>query len=147
MVAILVLKCGLVILWVSVLLAQTGCQTTGDRLGPAVVPAPASASTGSAATTPEPRQASSLPAVRQLLTQARQDSDRERWAQAQQALEQALRLSPRDPEIFLLWGDLHRARGDASGARNMYQRALALSPPDSRPARQATRRLEDQTWP
>ncbi len=84
----------------------------------------------------------SLPVVRQLLAQTQQLSAQGEFQKAQQKLEQAVRVSPKDPEVFIAWGDLYRAQNDRNAAREMYLRARALSPAGSRPEIVARQKLE-----
>lgn len=105
-------------------------------------------------TTPHPfneapeqdHRASRLPVVGKLLGQSQTLMAQQNWPQAQQRIEQALRMAPQDPEIFLLYGDWYAQQADKDGAREMYQRARALAGKGTREAHSASEKLEQLTW-
>lgn len=91
-------------------------------------------------------RAARLPVVSKLLGQCESLMAQSNWPQAQQRLEQALRMAPQDPEIFLLYGDWYAQQADKDGAREMYQRARALAGKGTREAQRASEKLEQLTW-
>lgn len=105
-------------------------------------------------TTPHPfadapvqdHRAARLPVVSKLLGQSQALMAQQNWPQAQQRIEQALRMAPQDPEIFLLYGDWHAQQGDKDGAREMYQRARSLAGKGTREAQSASEKLEQLSW-
>lgn len=91
-------------------------------------------------------RAARLPVISKLLGQCQALMAQNNWPQAQQRLEQALRMAPQDPEIFLLYGDWHAQQGNNDGARDMYQRARSLAGKGTREAQSASEKLEQLSW-
>lgn len=87
--------------------------------------------------------ASQPPAVTSVLDRASAALYLQQWKQASRYLDQAQRMAPRNPRVYLLYGDYYRDLHKWSQARAMYQRCLSLSHSDSAWARQARFRLQD----
>ncbi len=83
------------------------------------------------------------PAVTSVLDRASAALTLQQWKQASRYLDQAQRMAPRHPRVYLLYGDYYRALQKWAQARAMYQRCLSLSQPDSEWAHQARFRLAD----
>lgn len=106
-------------------------------------PEPRSSVTQSRLPEPVPNHASArLPVVSTLLTQCRTLMENGNWTQAQQRVEQALRLAPQDPGVYLAYGDWFAGQKNVASAREMYQRARSLSGKDSPEAQSAREKLE-----
>jgi Flp pilus assembly protein TadD len=70
-----------------------------------------------------------------LLQQSREQSAAGNYANATSSLERALRINPRDAELWLELGRVKLKQGDYAQAENMGRRALAVAGND--PARRA----------
>ena len=62
-----------------------------------------------------------------LLAKARQASNAQQWLRAQRVLEQAIRISPKNPLLFMEYGNLYQLMGEQEKAKTMYERALYLA--------------------
>ena len=91
----------------------------------------------------EPNDSAQPPAVTSVLDRASAALYLQQWKQASRYLDQAQRMAPRNPRVYLLYGDYYRDLQKWSQARAMYQRCLSLSHSDSAWARQARFRLQD----
>lgn len=67
------------------------------------------------------------PAVSQLLAAAEQDRLRQRWAQAELALERAVRIQGEAAQVWLAWAELALAQQQWGRARQFCQKALGLA--------------------
>jgi Flp pilus assembly protein TadD len=85
---------------------------------------------------PAPLPPASSGATAALLQQSRQQTAGGDFAMATSSLERALRINPRDPELWLELGRLKLRQGDFAQAENMGRRGLAVAGAD------ATRRAQ-----
>jgi cytochrome c-type biogenesis protein CcmH/NrfG len=79
---------------------------------------------------PPPAPAASSGATAALLEQSRQQSATGDYAMATSSLERALRINPRDAELWCELGRVKLRQGDAAQAQNMAQRGLAVAGTD-----------------
>jgi Flp pilus assembly protein TadD len=81
-----------------------------------------------------------------LLEQAKKAIKLQQWLRAQRTLEQAIRIAPSNPKIFLLYGETYQHLGVLKEAENMYQHALHLATDQAELktlAEEALRKLSD----
>lgn len=91
---------------------------------------------------------SDLPAtsiVATLLEKTQKALSLQQWLRAQRYLEQAVRISPYDAAIFMLYGHLYEHLGVPEQATNMYRRALHLAEKRSDIYQRASTKLETLT--
>ncbi|MDX1451232.1 MAG: hypothetical protein R3183_01655 [Oleiphilaceae bacterium] len=88
----------------------------------------------------EPTQSS---AVEGVLDRAAAALSVQQWKQASRYLDQAQRMAPRLPRVYLLYGDYYFELAKWDQARAMYQRCLSLSENGSYWALQARLRLDN----
>ncbi|TNC80983.1 MAG: hypothetical protein C9356_11600 [Oleiphilus sp.] len=67
------------------------------------------------------------PVVTSLLQQAERDIDAGLYQQAEKRLQQAQRIVPAEPRVYLVWGHWAQARQRPYQAEQMYRRVLSLS--------------------
>jgi tetratricopeptide (TPR) repeat protein len=67
-----------------------------------------------------------------LLAKAEKAKNSQQWLRAQRIYEQAIRVAPNNPEVFIKYGDLYRLMGGDDKAKSMYQRAHYLASGDKR---------------
>jgi hypothetical protein len=80
---------------------------------------------------PPPAPPPSSGATAALLQQGRQQATAGNYAMATSSLERALRINPRDAELWLELGQVKLKQGDRGQAANMGRRALALAGGDA----------------
>jgi tetratricopeptide (TPR) repeat protein len=66
-----------------------------------------------------------------LVGQARQDLEAQRYEEARQALEKAVKLRPRDPVLWSYLGLAESRLNDVEGAINAFEKARAMLPADA----------------
>jgi hypothetical protein len=76
---------------------------------------------------PPPPPPASAGATASLLQQSRQQSASGNYALATSSLERALRINPRDPELWCELGRVKLAQGDAAQAQSMARRGLSVA--------------------
>jgi len=81
------------------------------------------------------------PVVFDLIDKASAALYLQRWREAQRLLEQAQRIAPNEPQVYLFYGDYYFEQDQFARARAMYERALSLSSEGSETARQSRYRL------
>lgn len=106
-------------------------QSAGSGATPDVPASPAPAPTAPLPPAPPP----SSGATAALLAQGRQQAAAGDYAMATSSLERALRINPRDAELWCELGRIKLRQGDAAQAQSMAQRGLAVAGGD--PARRA----------
>lgn len=79
--------------------------------------------------------------VSSLLGKAENALKSRQWLRTQRVLEQALRVEPINPSIFLMYGDLYQEMGAPDKAQSMYKRALYLAKGDQGIQRKAENKL------
>jgi len=145
---------GALIIIAGLLAGTAGCTVPvyepvpAPRPAPPPAPPPATQATGSGAAadvpaSPAPAPAAPLPpapppssgATAALLAQGRQQAAAGDYAMATSSLERALRINPRDAELWCELGHIKLRQGDAAQAQSMAQRGLAVAGGD--PVRRA----------
>lgn len=104
-------------------LALAGCATSPYVSPPqpeSTAPAPTTSTTASGSGTVTVASAA-------LLQESRSYQAAQQYDAAAASLERALRIDPRNPELWLELGGLQFALGDANQAENMARKALSLS--------------------
>lgn len=86
---------------------------------------------------PPPAPPPSSGATAALLEQSRQQAAAGNYPLATSSLERALRINPRDAELWLELGRLKLQQGDLAQAENMGRRALSLAGTDATLRRQS----------
>ncbi len=81
-------------------------------------------------------------ALAQVLDRASAALVSQQWKQASRYLDQAQRMAPRNPRVYLLYGDYYKELGRWDQARAMYQRCLSVASPSSEWADHARYRLQ-----
>jgi tetratricopeptide (TPR) repeat protein len=67
-----------------------------------------------------------------IVDSAKKAIQMQQWLRAQHHLEHALRIAPKDAEVFYLYGQVYEGLGVQEQTINMLKRALFLAKPDSR---------------
>lgn len=78
----------------------------------------------------------------ELLEQSRSERAAGKFAAATRSLEQALRINPDDPALWLEFAELEHAQGDDEQARVMARKAIALAGGDATITSRASQLLE-----
>lgn len=76
---------------------------------------------------PEIAQAAQKPATVALLNTASYQTNNGRLRAAQSSLERALRISPKDPEVYLSLGEVHRRLGEFVQAEQITLKGIAVA--------------------
>jgi hypothetical protein len=96
-----------------------------------ITPAPEPAPLPTPEPIPPPAPPASAGATASLLQQSRQQSAAGNYVMATSSLERALRINPRDAELWCELGRVKLRQGDAAQAQNMAQRGLAVAGNDA----------------
>jgi len=89
-----------------------------------------------------PKSATTDTIVESLLIKAKKAQSLKQWLRAQDLLEHAIRLKPKEASIFLLYGDVYTKMGVIEQAKEMYRRAIFLSNERNETYRKAVKALE-----
>ncbi len=89
----------------------------------------------------EERPVPTPPVVFDLIEKASAALYLDQWRQAQHYLEQAQRIAPKEPQVYLYYGDYYVELSQFSEAMHMYERSLSLSAEGSESQRQARFRI------
>jgi Tfp pilus assembly protein PilF len=103
--------------------------------------------TGGSTGTPESSgvtaAAGSAAAVQELVTSSRTSAANGDYALALADIERAIRIEPRNPDLWLELGELHLSQGDSRQAAAMARKAMSVAG-DDRTAKAAAERLLEQ---
>tara|TARA_R110002072_G_scaffold47597_3_gene130793 strand:- start:20003 stop:20464 length:462 start_codon:yes stop_codon:yes gene_type:complete len=80
-----------------------------------------------------------------ILDSAKKAIGHQQWLRAQHHLEHALRVAPKDAEIFYIYADVYEGLGVNEQVINMLKRAKFLAKPDSKIYRLSSERLKRLT--
>lgn len=105
-----------------------GVSVTPVYDAPSFAPAPVQSSNDAPPAQPLPKVVQqSNTAVVALLTDARQSADRGDFSGAESQMERALRISPRDPQVYLQLAALKRQQQEYMQAEQLALRGIALA--------------------
>jgi Tfp pilus assembly protein PilF len=108
---------------------------------------PPASTTGGSTGTPESSGATaaagSAAAVQELVTSSRTSAANGDYALALADIERAIRIEPRNPDLWLELGELHLSQGDSRQAAAMARKAMSVAG-DDRTAKAAAERLLEQ---
>jgi len=76
-----------------------------------------------------------------LIAKAQKAIDLQQWLRAQRSLEQAIRISPSEAQVFFLYGIIYEGLSIPKQAEQMYRRAIFLAGENTSIAQQAKENL------